>query len=197
MILGLGLSACSSASLGHAATTSPGGHQTSPSSGAEVSSSPTSSFSVAAVPVDLTRPCTVLSAVDFAGVGVTVDGGGEDVSRNFNLATTASVACQWTNFNNNTGTSGSWELIIGTGDAASAYKSDRSLADLDKVKDPQLGDEAYLADKVSQLDATDHDFEIGVRHGDTYFTLSTTANDGGTAVTALAKIVENHIAAGS
>ena len=75
--------------------------------------------------------------------------------------------------------------------------SDRSLAGLDKVKDLQLGDEAYLADKVSQLDATDHDFDICIRHGDTYFTLSTTANDGGTAVAALAKIVEDHIAAGS
>ena len=125
-------------------------------------------------------------------MGFTVDNEGADVSQNFSLATTTSVACQWTNFDNNQG--GSWELVIGTGDAKSAFASDLSLAGLNTVTKLSIGDEAYLADKVSSLDKTDHDFEAGVRIGDTYFTMSTTDDKGGEAITALAKLVADRLA---
>jgi hypothetical protein len=141
--------------------------------------------------VDPTKACMVLGAADFKTVGFTVDNAGEDVSQNFNLSTTTSVACQWTNFDNNQG--GSWELVIGTGDAKSAFAGDLSLAQLDTVTKLSIGDEAYLADKVSSSDKTDHDFEAGVRIGDTYFTMSTTDDKGGDAVTALAKLVADRL----
>jgi hypothetical protein len=123
--------------------------------------------------VDPIKACTVLGPADFKTVGFTVDQEGEDVSENFNLSTTTSVACQWTNFDNNQG--GSWELVIGTGDATAAYDSD-------------------LADKTTSSDNTDHDFEAGVRIGDTYFTMSTTDDKGGDAITALAKLVADRLA---
>ena len=141
--------------------------------------------------VDPTKACTVLGPADFKTVGFTLDSAGEDVSQNFNLSTTTSVACQWTNFDNNQG--GSWELVIGTGDAKSAFASDLSLAQLDTVTKLSIGDEAYLADKVSSSDKTDHDFDAGVRIGDTYFTISTTDDKGGGAVTALAKLVADRL----
>ena len=133
----------------------------------------------------------MLSPADFAAVGFTVDHAGEDVSKNFNLSTTSSQACQWTNFDNKVG--GSWELVIGTGGAKDAFASDLSLAQLGKVTRPSIGDEAYLEDKTSSFDATDHDFELGVRIGDTFFTMSTTDDTGAGAVTALAKVVASRL----
>lgn len=151
-------------------------------------STPTSD---SAAPVDTTDACAVLSADDFAAVGVTTDAAGVDVSQNFNLATTSSVACQWTNFDNNVG--GSWELVIGTGDAAAAFASDLSFAQADTVTTMDLGDEAYLVDKVSSLDSADHDFEAGVRIGDVYFTLSTTDDGGSDAIATLAAVVADRL----
>lgn len=146
----------------------------------------------ASTAVNPIKACTVLGPADFKTVGFTVDNEGADVSQNFSLATTTSVACQWTNFDNNQG--GSWELVIGTGDAKSAFASDLSLAGLNTVTKLSIGDEAYLADKVSSLDKTDHDFEAGVRIGDTYFTMSTTDDKGRDAITALAKLVADRLA---
>jgi hypothetical protein len=141
--------------------------------------------------VAVTKACTVLAPADFKAVGFTVDSEGEDVSENFNLSTTTSVACQWTNFDNNQG--GSWELVIGTGDAKAAFAGDLLLARIDTVTKLSIGDEAYLADKVTSSDKTDHDFEVGVRIGDTYFTMSSTDDNGADAVTALAKLVVDRI----
>ena len=155
-------------------------------------STPTSD-TVVSTPVDVTDACALLSPADFATVGVTVDAEGVDVSENFNLATTSSVACQWTNFDNNVG--GSWELVIGKGDAEAAFASDLSFAEMNTFTTPELGDEAYLEDKVSSFDSTDHDFEAGVRIGDTYFTLSTTDDGGADAITALATLVADQLAA--
>jgi hypothetical protein len=141
--------------------------------------------------VAVTKACTVLGPADFKAVGFTVDSEGEDVSQNFNLSTTTSVACQWTNFDNNQG--GSWELVIGTGDAKAAFAGDLLLAKIDTVTKLSIGDESYLADKVTSSDKTDHDFEAGVRIGDTYFTMSSTDDKGADAVTALAKLVVDRI----
>ena len=95
---------------------------------------------------DATDACSVLAPADFAVVGFTVDADGEDVSENFNVATTSSVACQWTNFDDNVG--GSWELVIGTGDAEAAYEFEVSFAALDTFTTLDIGDEALvLADR--------------------------------------------------
>ncbi len=161
------------------------------SSAATTTGNTTTGNTVAQTAVNPIKACTVLTPADFKAVGVTVDNAGEDVSQNFNLSTTTSVACQWTNFDNNKG--GSWELVIGTGDAKSAYDSDLLLAGIDTVTKLPIGDEAYLADKVSSLDKTDHDFQAGVRIGDTYFTMSTTDDKGADAVTALAKLVAGRL----
>ncbi len=126
-------------------------------------STPTSD-TVVSTPVDVTDACALLSAADFAAVGVTLDAEGVDVSENFTLATTSSVACQWTNFDN-------------------------TMTTL------ELGDEAYLEDKVSSFDSADHDFEAGVRIGDTYFTMSTTDDHGAEAITALATLVADRLSA--
>ena len=155
-------------------------------------STPASNTAVS-TPVDVTDACALLSPADFATVGVTVDAEGVDVSENFNLATTSSVACQWTNFDNNVG--GSWELVIGKGDAEAAFASDLTFAETNTVTRPQLGDDAYLEDKVSSFDSADHDFAAGVRIGDTYFTLSTTDDGGADAITALATLVADQLAA--
>ena len=142
---------------------------------------------------DATDACSVLAPADFAVVGLTVDAEGEDVSENFTLATTSSVACQWTNFDDNVG--GSWELIIGTGGAEAAYELEVSFTELDTFTTLAIGDEAYLADKVSSFDATDHDYEAGVRIGDTFFTFSTTDDRGAEAIVALATLVADRLAA--
>ena len=142
-------------------------------------------------PVAASNACALLSPDDFAVAGFTVDDDGVDVSENFNLATTSSVACQWTNFDDNVG--GSWELIIGTGDAQAAYEFELSFAQLDTFTTLDIGDEAYLADKVSSFDADDHDYEAGVRIGDTFFTLSTTDDSGAEAIAALAELVADRL----
>ena len=165
----LALSACSD---------SPGTTSTTPTTG-----TPTK--------IDITHACAFLSPADFAGAGFTVASDGEDVSENFNLATTSSVACQWMSDVDNI--SSSWELVIGTGDAATAFATDLGFAGLDTVTRPELGDEAYLVDKVSSFDAADHDFEVGVRIGDVYFTLSTTDDRGADALTALATLVAERL----
>lgn len=154
-----------------------GGDSTAPTTGAAI-----------ADPIDA---CAVLGPADFKTVGFTVESEGEDVSDNFNLSTTTSVACQWTNFDDNQG--GSWELVIGAGGAESAYESDLSLAELDTVSKLAIGDDAYFVDKTSSLDATDHDFEAGVLVGDTYFTMSTTDDRGGEAIAALATLVADQL----
>ena len=153
-------------------------------------STPTSDTE-ASPPVDTSDACALLSPADFATVGVTVDDQGVEVSENFTLSTTSSVACQWTNFDNNVG--GSWELVIGTGDAAAAFASDLAFAEIDSVTRPDLGDEAYLRDKVSSFDSADHDFEAGVRIGDIFFTMSTTDDHGSDAIAALAALVTDRL----
>ena len=155
-------------------------------------STPTSDTE-AGTPVDTSNACALLNAADFASVGVTLDGEGEDVSENFTLATTSSVACQWTNFDNNVG--GSWELIIGTGDAEAAFTSDLSFAEINTASTLELGDEAFLEDKVSSFDSADHDFEAGVRIGDIYFTMSTTDDHGSDAIATLAALVTDRLSA--
>ncbi|MEQ1873408.1 MAG: hypothetical protein ABL953_06740 [Ilumatobacteraceae bacterium] len=142
-------------------------------------------------PVDASNACALLSPNDFAVVGFTVDDDGVDVSENFTLATTSSVACQWTNFDDNVG--GSWELIIGIGDAEAAYEFEVSFAQLDTFTTLDIGDEAYLADKVSSFDADDHDYEAGVRVSDTFFTLSTTDDRGAEAIVALATLIADRL----
>jgi hypothetical protein len=155
----------------------------SPTSAGGKSTGDTGVSSIAAV----TDACTVLAPSDFKAVGFTVESAGEDVSQNFNLSTTTSVACQWTNFDDNQG--GSWELVIGHGDAKAAYDGDLLLSKIDTVTKLSIGDEAFLADKVTSSDPNDHDFEAAVRLGDTYFTMSTTADNGSGAITTLAKLV--------
>ena len=146
-----------------------------------------SSDTAPAIAVDVTDACSFLSRADFAGVGFTVAEEGEDVSENFNLSTTSSVACQWMNDDDNI--SSSWELVIGTGDAEAAFASDLGFAQFDTVTTLEIGDESFLADKVSSFDSTDHDFEAGVRIGDIYFTMSTTDDRGAEAIVALANLV--------
>ena len=143
--------------------------------------------------VDVTDACSLLSPADFAVVGFTVDAEGEDVSENFNLATTSSAACQWINDDDNI--SSSWELVIGTGDAAAAFASELAFAELDTMTPLRIGDEAYLADKVSTFDSADHDFEAGVRIGDIFFTVSTTDDRGAEAIAALATLVADRLTA--
>ncbi len=150
-----------------------------------------SSDTGASTPVDTSDACALLTPADFATVGVTVDDEGVDVSENFSLSTTSSVACQWTNFDNNVG--GSWELVIGTGDAKAAFEFDLGFAEIDSVTRPDLGDDAFLVDKVSSLDSADHDFEAGVRIGDIYFTMSTTDDHGSDAIAALAALVADRL----
>lgn len=155
------------------------------------SASTVSSDTASRPAVDATDACSLLSPADFAVVGFTVDAEGDDVSENFNLATTASAACQWTYFDDNVG--GSWELVIGTGDAEAAYEFEVSFAALDTFTTLEIGDEAYLADKVSSVDATDHDFEAGVRIGDIIFTVSTTDDNGAEAIVALATLIAERL----
>ncbi len=143
--------------------------------------------------IDVTDACAFLSSADFAAVGFTVEGNGEDVSGNFNLSTTSSVACQWMTFDDNIGSS--WELVIGSGDAEATYDFDSSFVGQDTVTPVDLGDEAYLADKVSSFDSADHDFEVGVRIGDIFFKLSTLDDRSVEAIVALATLVANQLAA--
>lgn len=144
-------------------------------------------------PVDTTDACSLLSPADFAAVGFTVDAEGEDVSENFTVSTTSSVACQWMSEDDNIGSS--WELIIGTGDAEAAYEFEFSFAAIDAITTLAIGDESYLADRVSVIDSSDHDFEAGVRIGDTYFTVSTTDDRGAEAILALAALVADRLSA--
>ena len=152
-----------------------------------------SSGSAAIAAVDLTNACAFLSVADFAAAGFTADGDGVDVSENFTLSTTSSVACQWTTTVDNIGSS--WELIIGNGDAQTAYDSELSFAQPAAVTTVDLVDEAFLIDKVSSFDSADHDFEVAARRGDTFFTLSTTDDRGAEAIVALATLVANQLAA--
>lgn len=142
---------------------------------------------------DTSNPCALLSPDDFAVVGFTVATEGEDVSESFTLSTASSVACQWMNDDDNI--SSSWELVIGTGDAEAAFDFELSFAEIDTVTTLEIGDEAYLADKVSSFDSADHDYEAGVRIGDTFFTLSTTDDRGAEAIAALARLVADRLAA--
>ncbi len=182
--------ACSS-SKSTTPTSAPATNSSVTTTGNTTTGNTTTGNTVAQAALNPIKACTVLGPADFKTVGITVDNAGEDVSQNFTLSTTTSVACQWTNFDNNQG--GSWELVIGTGDAKSAYASDLLLAAIDTVTKLPIGDEAYLADKVSSLDKTDHDFAAGVRISDTYFTMSTTDDKGADAVTALAKVVAGRL----
>lgn len=156
-------------------------------------SSTTSIQTVASVAVDLTDACTFLSPSNFADVSFTVDGDPEDVGERFSVSTTSSVACQWMTSDDNIGSS--WELVIGTGDAEAAYDSELLFAPQDTATTVDLGDEAVLIDKVSSFDSTDHDFEVAVRRGDVFFTLSTTDDRGAEAIVALATLVANRLAA--
>ena len=155
------------------------------------SSAPSDTGSNAAV--DVTDACSFLGPADFAVVGFTVDAEGEDVSENFTLSTTSSVACQWMSDDDNI--SSSWELVIGTGDAQAAYDFELAFAELDAITTLAIGAESYLADKVSSFDSADHDYEVGVRSGDTFFTLSTTDDRGLDAIAALARLVADRLAA--
>ena len=143
--------------------------------------------------VDASDACIFLSPADFSDVGFTADGEGEDVSENFTLFTTSSVACQWTTSDDNIGSS--WELIIGRGEAKAAYDFELAFAQQDTITTLDLVDEAFLVDKVSSFDSADHDFEVAVRRGDTFFTLSTTDDRGADAIVALATLVANQLAA--
>ncbi|MBI4884151.1 MAG: hypothetical protein HY826_08860 [Actinobacteria bacterium] len=142
----------------------------------------------ASVPGDI---CSVLSSADFADVGFTVVVDGQDVSENFNLATTTSSACQWMTDDDNIASS--WELVIGSGDAQAAFDFDLSFAELDSVTSVAIGDESFLVDEASSLDAADHDFAAGVRIGDVYFTISTTDDRGSDAIAALAQLVADRL----
>ena len=157
------------------------------------SAATTSSGSAAIAAVDLTNACAFLGAADFAAAGFTADGEGIDVSDSFNVSTTSSVACQWTTTDDNIGSS--WELIIGRGEAQAAYDFELSFAQQDTITTLDLVDEAFLVDKVSSFDSADHDFEVAVRRGDTFFTLSTTDDRGVEAIVALATLVANQLAA--
>jgi hypothetical protein len=151
------------------------------------SSAPISSTGASTKPVDIAHACTVLHPSDFATVGYTVAREGDDVSQNFVLDTTTSVACQWSNDDNNH--SDSWELAIGTGGAKAAYASDLQFAQFDTVTKLTMGDESFIADEVRASDKSDHDYSVSVRTGDTYFTMSTTSDTGADAVKSLAKLV--------
>lgn len=143
--------------------------------------------------VDATDACAFLGPADFAAVGFTVDAEGEDVSENFTLSTTSSVACQWMSDDDNIGSS--WELIIGSGDAEAAYEFEVAFAAIDTITTLAIGDESYLADRVSVIDSSDHDFEVGVRSGDIFFRVSTTDDRGVEAIEALATLVADRLAA--
>jgi len=147
----------------------------------------------AGIAVDVTDACTFLSTDDFAAVGFTVDGDPEDVSDRFSLSTTSSVACQWMTSDDNI--SSSWELVIGSGGAEAAYALELSFAAQDTITTVDLGGEAFLADIASSFDSADHDFEVGVRIDDTFFTLSTTDDRGAEAIVALTALVADQLGA--
>lgn len=132
-------------------------------------------------------PCALLTAQDFAAVGVTLEAPGLDLSDQLSLATDTSSACQWMGAEGEL--RGNWELLIGKGHAKEAFEFDYGFAALDGVEDLDIGDDAFLSDRVDSATPEDYDFETGVLVGDLYITLGSTEDDGRDATIALTRVI--------
>jgi hypothetical protein len=143
-------------------------------------------------PDDPPDPCKLLTAADFASVGVTLELPGEDLSDQLTLATDSSLACHWMGTEGEL--QGNWELLIGKGHAKEAFEFDYGFIALDGIEDLELGDDAFLSDRVDAATPEDYDFETGVLLGDLYFTFSTTEDDGREATIELTQLIVERLA---